>query len=238
MSLPYVPYKRSSQQFNANPPSTSAASPLSQRSQTPPPPPLLTQQQQSNQSPVANTGKVAVVDPATSSLDRFPRSPPPESTSGAFSSAQRSRLLDHPSRSSSAHASSSRTPYMPGFQPSGVYRPRTEQFVDLRAKHGEGRRLEYGRIARRLEKLVHLHFLDPSTTTSSVVAAPAPTAKLASLTQSVIKSRSISASDLWSTVRQSVKTDNQRRGDEIRQAEQTIVHWQDDRSVQSCPICL
>lgn len=231
MALPYAPYKRNSQQLPSSASSPAPSATQQQRSSTPPPVVTLAQLQAQTQTP--STGKSVVVDPSTSSLDRFPRSPPPEPSSGAFSTAQRSRLIEQqPARS---HGGTNRTPYMPGFQPAGVYRARTEEFIDLRMKHGEGRRLEYGRIARRLEKLVQLHFLNSAPTTSVI---PPGGPKLASLTQSVIKSRSISASELWSTVRQSVKTDQQRRADELRQAEQKIVHWQDDKAVLNCPICL
>lgn len=60
-------------------------------------------------------------------------------------------------------------PYRPGFQPKGVYRPLTDDFISLRIlKHGgEGdekgrKKVERTKLERRLEKLIVLHFSSPS----------------------------------------------------------------------------
>lgn len=60
-------------------------------------------------------------------------------------------------------------PYRPGFQPKGVYRPLTDDFISLRIlKHGgEGdekgrKKVEKTKLERRLEKLILLHFSSPS----------------------------------------------------------------------------
>ena len=63
------------------------------------------------------------------------------------------------SASSSKHA-----PYRPGFQPRGIYRPLTDDFLAIRRsiRDGEGdggiKRVERTKLERRLEKLITLHF--------------------------------------------------------------------------------
>lgn len=78
-----------------------------------------------------------------------------------------SNLLSTPPTSSPGPSSSnalsgpSRTPYRPGFQPKGVSRSRTEEFVVVRLgreERREGRRGEEKRLARRLDKIIALHF--------------------------------------------------------------------------------
>ena len=55
--------------------------------------------------------------------------------------------------SPSASAAPSRTPYHARFQPPGVRRDRTDEFLTLRKAKGESKKLEDGRLARRLEKV-------------------------------------------------------------------------------------
>ncbi|EIW85440.1 hypothetical protein CONPUDRAFT_135191 [Coniophora puteana RWD-64-598 SS2] len=49
-------------------------------------------------------------------------------------------------------------PYRPGFQPKGVYRPRTDAFIEARNAHLDEARIERTKLERRFEKLVTLHF--------------------------------------------------------------------------------
>ncbi|KAI6038458.1 hypothetical protein EDC04DRAFT_3022518 [Pisolithus marmoratus] len=49
-------------------------------------------------------------------------------------------------------------PYRPGFQPRGVYRPRTDEFFLARKTKADAGRIERTKLERRLEKLIHLHF--------------------------------------------------------------------------------
>lgn len=57
-----------------------------------------------------------------------------------------------------------KSPYRPGFQPKGVYRPLTDDFLEIRRSNldGEGdggmKRMERTKLERRLEKLIALHF--------------------------------------------------------------------------------
>lgn len=64
---------------------------------------------------------------------------------------------------SATPGSRSRTPapYRPGFQPKGVYRPRTDEFLEARKQKNDVDRVERTRLERRLEKLINLHFPHP-----------------------------------------------------------------------------
>jgi len=59
-------------------------------------------------------------------------------------------------RSATNHRSSA--PYRPGFQPRGVYQPRTEEFINFRNSARDVGRIERTKLERRLEKLIDLHF--------------------------------------------------------------------------------
>lgn len=56
-------------------------------------------------------------------------------------------------RGSSAQSERARAPYHTTFQPQGVRRDRTEEFLSQRKSQGEGKKLEEGRLSRRLEKV-------------------------------------------------------------------------------------
>lgn len=60
-----------------------------------------------------------------------------------------------------SHTSSSLAPYRPGFQPRGVYRSLTDDFVSSRCRRRDTERVERMKLERRLEKLISLHFLKP-----------------------------------------------------------------------------
>lgn len=65
-------------------------------------------------------------------------------------------------------------PYRPGFQPRGVYRPRTDEFVAARGSSRDVGRIERTRLERRLEKLIQLHFPPPGARGGKQEAAAAP----------------------------------------------------------------
>lgn len=46
-----------------------------------------------------------------------------------------------------------RAPYLSCFQPQGVRRDRSEEFMSKRRARGEGKKLDEGRLGRRLEKV-------------------------------------------------------------------------------------
>jgi rabenosyn-5 len=65
-------------------------------------------------------------------------------------------------------------PYRPGFQPKGVYRPRTDEFLAARKHKGDVDRVERTRLERRLEKLINLHFPHPDKKRKQLSDRPAP----------------------------------------------------------------
>ncbi|EJD52941.1 hypothetical protein AURDEDRAFT_54312 [Auricularia subglabra TFB-10046 SS5] len=75
----------------------------------------------------------------TPSVYQSPRRPP-AATPGASSSSRQ------------------QAPYRPGFQPKGVYRPRTDEFIAARTAARDVGRIEQQRLERRLDKLIDLHF--------------------------------------------------------------------------------
>ena len=91
----------------------------------------------------------------------IPQILPPTPIMSIISTSNESlRALPPPaSASSSKHA-----PYRPGFQPKGIYRPLTDNFLAIRRsiRDGEGdggiKRVERTKLERRLEKLITLHF--------------------------------------------------------------------------------
>ncbi|ETS60941.1 hypothetical protein PaG_04867 [Moesziomyces aphidis] len=137
-------------------------------------------------------------------------------------------------------ASGRRTAYRSGFQPKGVVRVRTADFAELRRKgRGEGE-MEEQRMDRRLAKLIAIHFaplggtekfgLSPSKKSLGSSFIDLDLDELKRDPGSVIRK---GGSDLWSSFRA------RGRGEDpaIRQAEQSIVNWQDDAEVKACPIC-
>ena len=125
---------------------------------------------------------------------------PTISTSSAFPSAPRT-----PARSPA--------PYRPGFQPKGVYRPRTDEFVEARNQSRDVGRIERTRLERRLEKLINLHFPPPGQRKTEALAklrAAKEDGRRASsfwdLDLSDLKNKS--AGDLWREVVQSQASQN------------------------------
>ncbi|KAF9052669.1 FYVE zinc finger-domain-containing protein [Panaeolus papilionaceus] len=165
----------------------------------------------------------------------FPTSPSPNvlSPSSSQQSRQSQTSIDKPTKSAPAMSA----PYRAGFQPRGVYRPLTDEFLQTRRakRDGDGekrlQRVERTKLERRLEKLVDLHFpKDPPAKSSSSkrpseLKRPSSIFSLRSLTME-------DASEFWRGV-VSGKTHT-----EIRVAEQRITPWQEDASVSKCPLCL
>jgi len=86
------------------------------------------------------------------------------STSTSAHDAEISISLKSPQATSSLALSRKSAPYRPGFQPKGVYRPLTDEFLALRQSIHDGesdggmKRVERTKLERRLEKLISLHF--------------------------------------------------------------------------------
>lgn len=90
--------------------------------------------------------------PAPTRAPTQPQGPPPVN-----SPAVTSPLPARPSQ----HVPRSPAPYRPDFQPRGVYRQRTDDFIEARRRTRDSGRIERTRLERRLEKLINLHFPNP-----------------------------------------------------------------------------
>ncbi|THH20687.1 hypothetical protein EW146_g711 [Bondarzewia mesenterica] len=170
----------------------------------------------------------------TTSLGHPPQ-PPPKSPSPAMTPT----ISTPPSPSTSpfphTHTSVRTTaPYRPGFQPKGVYRPLTDEFlVARRALHDVGR-VERTRLERRLEKLISLHFGAEAQKRANPRTQPAR--RSSSFFDIDIKDlRNMGAGDLWKGMIQSQVTPGSKA--DIRAQEQIITPWQNDADVSQCPLC-
>ncbi|KAI0693282.1 FYVE zinc finger-domain-containing protein [Cytidiella melzeri] len=137
--------------------------------------------------------------------------------------------------------------YRPGFQPKGVYRPRTDEFLEMRRTRSDVGRVERTRLERRLEKLINLHFPHPDKQKQKegggegqmANGRPAMTGTLNRRASSffdvdIASLKGKSAGDLWRGVVQAQVAGSKA---DIRAAEQTIAPWQDDADVSQCPLC-
>ena len=139
-------------------------------------------------------------------------------------------------------------PYRPGFQPKGVYRPLTDEFLEVRRSRRDIGRVEQTRLERRLEKLINLHFGENPD--KKPTSRPRQAKKKPSIWELDI--RSMGPSDLWRGVIQSQVAAGG-KGDlrgwfctfTLRKpclnlriaAEQDITPWQNDADVSQCPLC-
>ncbi|KAA1471076.1 hypothetical protein DENSPDRAFT_818943 [Dentipellis sp. KUC8613] len=166
------------------------------------------------------------------SLHPSANSPSPAPISGAPTPIGSASPASTPSRSHTPIRASA--PYRPGFQPKGVYRPRTDEFLDARREFRDVGRVERTRLERRLEKLIHLHF--GSESEKKAVERPRQSKRMSSLFDFDIKElRNMDAGDLWRGVVQSQVTPGSKA--DIRAAEQHITPWQEDATVSACPLC-
>lgn len=105
---------------------------------------------------------------------------------------------------------------------------RTDDFLARRKALGEGKKLEEGRLGRRLEKIISLHFPPPEIVTAPITTTNS-TSVFATFSDFGNSLRGKSAKTLWDSV-----SGNRR---EIELAEQSIVKWQEDNDAVLCPIC-
>ncbi|KJA18547.1 hypothetical protein HYPSUDRAFT_45069 [Hypholoma sublateritium FD-334 SS-4] len=144
--------------------------------------------------------------------------------------------------------SSRPAPYRPGFQPKGVYRPLTDEFIARRRLirddevQGGIARVERTKLERRLEKLIALHFSHPLSPEGGKQSLQkqlnARENRRASSFFDFQGLRGINindAGDIWRGVVRgglgdATKTD-------IRASEQRITPWQSDAEVSKCPLC-
>lgn len=203
------------------------------------------------------------VSSRTHSFPVDPKPPPkPQSPSPAVSSATSSSaispvpLTPHtPQTSISAAPARAPAPYRPGFQPKGVYRPRTEEFTEARSTRRNVGRIERTKLERRLEKLTQLHFsadADKSTRSDRPAIPNRRASGFFDLDFSDL--RNMDASELWRGVLQSQalqggKADVRGRVCSLftskwvlikfaAVAEQRITPWQNDKLVSKCPLCM
>ncbi|KAI0636775.1 FYVE zinc finger-domain-containing protein [Trametes polyzona] len=183
-----------------------------------------------------------------------PAAPLPRSSSLMASPTQQPAHLPHiassPALTPSTSASSTVTgvsrvpgrspaPYRPGFQPKGVYRPRTDEFIEARNHSRDVDRIERTRLERRLEKLINLHFPPPGQRKEEQSSGQRPmqqnrrASSFWDLDFSDLKNKS--AGDLWREVLQTQASQGSKN--DIRAAEQKITPWEDDASVSQCPLC-
>ncbi|KAF8130455.1 FYVE zinc finger-domain-containing protein [Mycena galopus ATCC 62051] len=120
-------------------------------------------------------------------------------------------------------------PYRPGFQPKGVYRPRTDEFIAHRKTHATSAgyaSAERTKLERRLEKLITLHFPEEKKTTG--------VGRRPGIAPTVNASRR--ASSFFDLDLKSILSGGGGKED-VRSAEQRITPWQEDSAVTKCPLC-
>ncbi|KAF9483871.1 FYVE-domain-containing protein [Pholiota conissans] len=147
----------------------------------------------------------------------------------------------------SPKSASYRPPYRPGFQPKGVYRPLTDEFITRRRSihDGEGEngmaRVERTKLERRLEKLIALHFPHQSSPDRFQRGDKDGRPGLATFghesrrASSFFDFQTLNAGELWRGVITGGLGDAAKM--DIRAQEQRITPWQDDAAVSKCPLC-
>ncbi|KAG1868796.1 FYVE zinc finger-domain-containing protein [Suillus tomentosus] len=174
---------------------------------------------------------------ATTSTSGSPAASTPSlpSTSSAPASSSAQIRTSTPTRSAA--------PYRPGFQPKGVYRPRTDEFSEYRTKRVDEGRIEQTKLERRLEKLIALHFPVENSLEKGVGARKDEVnvngrgmEKRRASSFFNLDLKNMDASELWKGVLQSQMI--QGSNGDTRAAEQRITPWQDDAAVSKCPLCV
>jgi rabenosyn-5 len=164
-------------------------------------------------------GRAWAISPSQSDANQLDRRTTSESTEGpsptvllpiAVQKTPSSSQSPTPAASASPSPPSTRTstpvrttaPYRPGFQPKGVYRPLTDEFLDVRRSRRDFGRVEQTRLERRLEKLINLHFGED--TDKRATARPKQAKRMSSIWELDI--RSMAPGDLWRGVVQNQVT--------------------------------
>lgn len=179
---------------------------------------------------------------------QLPPQPPPASISSSLSPSP----LASPPVSLPSTPPRSSAPYRPGFQPRGVYRPRTDEFSQARKANHDATRIERTKLERRLEKLIHLHFPLQDNESNDTKNTPLERRKSTFFDFDLANLKNMDASDFWKGVVHSQALQGA-KGD-IRgllspshsfvphplvhiAAEQRIAPWQEDAAVAKCPLC-
>lgn len=151
------------------------------------------------------------IPPRTHSLKAAPKPPPkPHTPSPAVTPVAPSPVASpapspiHTPQTSISTPIRVSAPYRPGFQPKGVYRPRTDEFTEARNVRRSVGRIERTKLERRLEKLTQLHFsAEPNQAAQSDRPAVANRRASSFFDLDLSDLRNIDASDLWRGVLQS-----------------------------------
>ncbi|KAF9228723.1 hypothetical protein BS17DRAFT_690658 [Gyrodon lividus] len=166
----------------------------------------------------------------------MPPQPPPKTVSPASTSLSispaTSPSISNPPLPSVATRSSA--PYRPGFQPKGVYRPRTDEFFEARKAKSDNTRIERTKLERRLEKLINLHFPVVGNESKEAKKTTTEHRKRSTLFDLEL-TRHMDVSEILKGVLQLQALQGE-KGD-IRAAEQRITPWQEDSTVAKCPLC-
>lgn len=160
------------------------------------------------------------------SVQRTPSQTPPHTSTAPSPATSPSPTSVRPSTLTRSPA-----PYRPGFQPKGVYRPLTDEFLEVRRSHRDSGRVEQTRLERRLEKLINLHFGEG--TDKRAPARPKQAKRMSSIWELDI--RNMGPGDLWRGVIQSQVAPGSKA--DLRAAEQSITPWQSDADFSQCPSC-
>ncbi|KIK63566.1 hypothetical protein GYMLUDRAFT_40612 [Collybiopsis luxurians FD-317 M1] len=184
--------------------------------------------------------------PSSPSPSRFTASTPAPSV--VIISPSDPRLSHTPSPAPpSAPKQPKKAPYLPGFQPRGVCWNRTDEFLISRklARNGpessSEKRVERTKLERRLEKIIALHFPDPSTAHEKekeklMNGSPIRPSLLGNSSDS--RRRTSSFFEGLDIRRMSSSfLGNASEAESIRSAEQRISPWQPDSAVSRCPHC-
>ncbi|KAG9318201.1 FYVE zinc finger-domain-containing protein [Chiua virens] len=155
---------------------------------------------------------------------------PPQPPSTSVSSSLSPSPITSPPSSTSPLPSRSPAPYRPGFQPKGVYRPRTDEFFQARNAKHDTTRIERTKLERRLEKLIHLHF--PIQAIDEPKKPSIERRKSSLFDLDIASLKNMDVTDIWKGVVQS-----QSANGDIRAVEQRIAPWQEDTAVSKCPLC-
>ncbi|VDB83082.1 unnamed protein product [Peniophora sp. CBMAI 1063] len=176
----------------------------------------------------------------TPSLSPAPASTPSPAPRISTASPAPSQIRQSISGSSRISTPTPRTPapYRPGFQPRGVYRPRTDEFVEARALRRDVGRVERARLERRLEKLIALHFgpgassLENGGLTTGEKEKPHAPRRMSSLWD-----LGSAAADAWKGGGVGALAVSQGGKADIRAAEQAIAAWEPDNASPNCFSC-
>ena len=149
------------------------------------------------------TTSEATEGPSPTALLPFPVQKTPSSSQSPTPAASASPVTSpSPPSTRTSTPVRSTAPYRPGFQPKGVYRPLTDEFLEVRRTRRDVGRVEQTRLERRLEKLISLHFGEGAD--KRATARPKQAKRMSSIWELDI--RSMAPGDLWRGVVQNQGT--------------------------------